>query len=199
MQALVVVDAQNEFSPEGLRAVHKHAEALKRILQLAKEARLEKRPIAWCKHYNKPHEARAFVPKTWGAEFSPGIGPEPGHGPEMVFKKDLHGAFTFTGLQEWLQSLGVDELLVTGFSTHMCVSTTAREGISRGFKVSVDYRGTATCGIEHPVLGSMCAEEVRRTSLLHLANIGIEIVGFEPDYDDIDLSMPGQAEQISRI
>ena len=46
MQVLVVVDAQNEFSAAGLRAVPNHIEALECIRDRVAEARREGRPIA---------------------------------------------------------------------------------------------------------------------------------------------------------
>ena len=46
MQALVIVDAQNEFSAEGLRAVPNHAEALACIQARVEEARRNGLPIA---------------------------------------------------------------------------------------------------------------------------------------------------------
>ena len=75
-QALLVVDAQNEFSAGGKRAVPNHSAALAVIRQHVDRAREERRPIAWVRHHNKPNESRAFVPGSWGAEFSIGLGPE---------------------------------------------------------------------------------------------------------------------------
>lgn len=198
MQALVAVDVQNEFSPEGLRAVENHAEVLERIHLLVKEARQERRPIAWIKHYNRPREPRAFVPKSWGAELSPGLGPEQGHGPEKLFKKDLFGAFTFTGLNEWLRSVGADELLLVGFFTHMCVSTTAREALVRDFEVCIDPVATGTRALEHPLLGRLCANEVRRSALLHLADMGVKIVGLEAPLEETLEAYSGDANRVSQ-
>ena len=45
--ALIVVDAQNEFSSTGLRPVPGHAGALAAILDHVAAARAERRPIAW--------------------------------------------------------------------------------------------------------------------------------------------------------
>ncbi|MDQ2768255.1 MAG: isochorismatase family protein, partial [Gemmatimonadota bacterium] len=72
MQALLVVDVQNEFSPEGLRPIPNHASAVRVILQHIARARADHRPIAWIQHFNKPEESRAFIPGTWGVELSKG-------------------------------------------------------------------------------------------------------------------------------
>ncbi len=173
MQALLVVDVQNEFSPHGLRAVPGHSLALERILARVEEARRQNRPIAWIRHYNKPHESRAFVPRTWGSELSPGVGPQPCFSPEKLFEKDVYGAFTYTGLEQWLRSIGVTGVLIVGFYTHMCVSTSAREALVRGFDVAIDPEATGACDLQHESLGRQTAQEVRQSALLQLTNMGV--------------------------
>ena len=173
MQALIVVDAQNEFSPDGRRAVPRHAEALARIHGRVEQARRERRPIAWVVHNNKPHESPAFVPGTWGAELSPGLGPRQGFGPETLIIKDVFGAFTGTTLDTWLRMADVNEVLIVGFYTHMCVSTSAREALVRGFEVSIDPAATGARDLEDPLLGRLTADEVRRSALLQLTNMDV--------------------------
>jgi len=175
MQALLVIDAQNEFSAAGQRPVENHALALQAIEAHVQMARAKKQPIAWVKHYNRPHESRAFVPGTWGAELSPGLGPKDGFGPERLFEKSVYGAFTGTQVEAWLRSMGVETLLVVGFYAHMCVSTTAREALSRDFRVLTDPEATGAAELEHPVLGRQSSVEVRNAALLHLVHMGAEL------------------------
>lgn len=175
METLVVVDAQNEFSPDGKRPVPNHASALRAIRRRVQAARREGRPIAWVRHHNQPGEGPAFQPGSWGAEFSPGLGPESGHGPEVEFQKDVFGAFTGTDLQSWLKDRGSEAVLLVGFYAHMCLSTTAREGLMRGLAVSVDPDATGACDLEHGLLGAQTADEVRRSALLHLNQLGARI------------------------
>lgn len=180
MQTLVVVDAQNEFSPQGQRTVENHAKALEAIIRRVEDARREGRPIAWVRHHNTPEENAdgrppAFVPGTWGAEFSPGLGPLAGSAEEMEFQKEVFGAFTGTTIGSWLESQQSDDVLIVGFFAHMCVSTTSREALMRGLRVSVDPDGTGGCPISHQLLGELSAEEVRRTALLQLSHMGVSI------------------------
>jgi nicotinamidase-related amidase len=172
MQALIVVDAQNEFSAAGQRPVPNHPAALAAIHSQVKQARQEGRPIAWVYHHNKPHEWPAFKPGTWGAELSPGLGPESGFGPERRFEKDVFGAFGGTGLEEWLRGNAVDSVLIVGFYAHMCLSTSTREALNRGFEVVIDPEATGACALEHEILGKQTADEVRRAALLHLTHMG---------------------------
>lgn len=176
LQALLVVDAQNEFSEAGLRAVPNHAAAIAAIGTHVAQARKAGTPIAWIQHHNRPEESRAFVPGSWGAELSPGFAPRTDHGAERLFVKDVFGAFTGTGLEDWLRALTVTDVLIVGFFTHMCVSTSAREALVRGFGVTIDAAGTGARDLDGEQLGQQSADEVRRSALLQLADMGVSIM-----------------------
>jgi nicotinamidase-related amidase len=175
MQALLVVDAQNEFSSQGRRPVPNHAAALRRIEAHVAEARERRLPVAWVQHHNRPDEGPAFLPGSWGAQLSSGLGPRSDFGPERLFQKNVYGAFTGTGLEEWLTGLGVDSVLIVGFFTHMCVSTSAREALVRGLAVSVDPEATGARDISRGSLGQLSADEVRRSALLQLEDMGVTL------------------------
>jgi nicotinamidase-related amidase len=172
MHALLVVDAQNEFSPRGQRAVSNHANALGAIREWVGMARERNWPIAWVQHFNRPNESLAFVPGTWGAELSDGFGPREGVVIERLFQKDVYGAFTTTDLHAWLGALGVTHVAVVGFFAHMCLSTTVREALVRGYEVSVDPSATGACALHDVRLGEQSAEQVVQSALLHLLNMG---------------------------
>jgi nicotinamidase-related amidase len=176
MRALLLVDVQNEFSAAGLRPVATHGSALAAIRRHVAEARRAGLPIAWVRHHNKPGESPAFVPGSWGAELSPAMGPLPDYGPERLFEKDVYGAFTGTGLDPWLRGLGITEVLVAGFYTHMCLSTSVREALVRGFDVVIDPDATGARALDDPRLGRQSADEVRRTALLQLVNMGATLL-----------------------
>ena len=57
----------------------------------------------------------------------------------------------------------------------MCVSTSAREALVRGFEVKIDADATGTHDIAHPVLGQLTAAEVKKTALIHLSDMGVKI------------------------
>jgi nicotinamidase-related amidase len=176
MQVLIVIDAQNEFSANGKRPVPDHHIVIEAIRQQVENARKKTLPIAWVRHFNKPDESPAFVPGTWGAEFVEGLGPKIGFGEEIEFQKNVYGAFTGSEIGSWLKTLSADEVLISGFYTHGCVSTTAREAIMAGLKVTLDLTTTGSCAMEHELLGILTADEVRRSALLQLANMGAIII-----------------------
>lgn len=133
MQALLVVDAQNEFSPAGRR-------------------------------------------------------PVPNHGAERLFEKDIFGAFTGTDLEGWLRGLGVTEVVIAGFYTHVCVSTSAREALVRGFDVVLDPDATGARALEDDRLGRQRADDVRRSALLQLVNMGATLAPAAPVGAEFDLA-----------
>ncbi len=56
---------------------------------------------------------------------------------EIVIDKPGKGAFYATGLDEVLQKYGVENLLVCGVTTEVCVNTTVREANDRGYRCVV--------------------------------------------------------------
>ena len=178
MHALIVIDAQNEFSHQGKRPVPDFTHIITVIAAHVDEARRAGRPIAWVRHFNKPNESPAFVPGTWGSGFYNGFGPLSGRDLEKEFQKQVYGAFTGSDLGAWLDDLAVDEVLITGFYTHGCVSTTSREAIMRELKVNLDLAATGACDMDHEILGALTADEVRRSALLQLANMGATIIQY---------------------
>lgn len=69
-----------------------------------------------------------------GHAFKPETAPLPG---EQVFPKTTHCAFTGTGLEAHLRAGGIQRLVIAGFTTNHCVSTTARLSCDLGFKTVV--------------------------------------------------------------
>lgn len=177
MKTLIIIDAQNEFSPGGKRPVPGHSKIIDVIRNRVEQTRKKGGHIAWVRHFNRPTESPAFVPGTWGAEFVPDFVPEPRAGKEREFQKDVYGAFTGTDLGAWLKTIEANEVEIMGFYTHGCVSTTTREAIMAGFAVYIPLEGTGACAMSHELLGVQTAEEVRRAALLQLENMGAIVFG----------------------
>lgn len=59
------------------------------------------------------------------------VKPLPG---ELVLNKTTVSAFTSTGIDALLRSLGLEYLVFAGVSTNMCVGTTARDAADRGYR-----------------------------------------------------------------
>jgi len=80
-----------------------------------------------------------------GAQVIPELEPHPGER-ELVSPKRAYGAFDGTGLDERLRALGVDEVVVVGQHTHICVRHTAYGALIRGYEITVPR--DAVCAFE---------------------------------------------------
>ena len=55
-------------------------------------------------------------------------------GNDLVVNKTSYGGFNSTGLDSILRHLDVENLVITGVGTDICVETTARDAADRGYK-----------------------------------------------------------------
>ena len=86
-----------------------------------------------------------LFPGEPGHAFKPEAAPLPG---EATFHKSVHCAFVGTGLEAHLRAQGIDRLVIAGFTTNHCVSTTARLSCDLGFKTVVVRDACATFDLE---------------------------------------------------
>ncbi|MFH9297364.1 isochorismatase family protein [Streptomyces sp. NPDC017520] len=80
-------------------------------------------------------------PGTGGWRIVPELAPAPG---ETVVPKEAPDSFLDTELDAALRARGVTEVVVTGFATEICVESTARQALSRGYDVVLVADGHTT-------------------------------------------------------
>lgn len=137
--ALVIVDAQEEYV-RGALSLAGVDEAIAEAARVRRWAQAHGVPVIHIVHHGKPGAA-LFNPEGPFAAIVPALTPEPG---ETVLIKHLPNAFAGTELHERLKQLGRDELILVGFATHMCISSTARASLDLGYRTTVVARATAT-------------------------------------------------------
>jgi nicotinamidase-related amidase len=142
MKALVIVDMLDDFvtgalaNPDAQRIV----EPLSRLLEHARG------DDDWVVVFsNDAHDPSDPEMRVWGEHAlagTPGaqviaeLEPRPGR-TEIISPKRHYGAFDGTGLDEQLKALGVDEVVVAGQHTHICVRHSSYGALVRGYRVTV--------------------------------------------------------------
>jgi nicotinamidase-related amidase len=149
MKALVIVDMLDDFVTGAL--ANPHAEGIvEPLARLLEHARADG---DWVVVFsNDAHDPSDPELRVWGEHAlagTPGaqvIGAlEPRPGPrEIVSPKRAYGAFDGTGLDEQLKALGVDEVVITGQHTHICVRHSSYGALIRGYLVTVPRDAVCT-------------------------------------------------------
>ncbi len=163
--ALVVIDAQGEYR-EGPLALPGLVPALERLSVLLDAARRAGALVIHVAH--KGRAGGLFDRAGPGGAILPEAAPLPG---ETVVEKGLPNAFAGTDLAGLLAATGRKELLLAGFMTHMCVSSTARAGLDLGFRVTVAADACATRALPGVAGGpELAADQVHAVALAELAD-----------------------------
>lgn len=79
-------------------------------------------------------ETRILVSGHWGTEVVPELAPHPG---DLLVPKHRYSGFFETPLDTILQGLGVQDLIVTGCTTSVCVDSTVRDAMFRNYRCLV--------------------------------------------------------------
>ncbi|MBV8218831.1 MAG: nicotinamidase [Solirubrobacterales bacterium] len=176
MQALIVVDVQNDFCPGGALAVGDGDGVLEPINRLAAEASFVVATRDW---HPPDHGSFAAEGGPWpahcvrdtpGASLHPGIDVDridaivdKGQAPDA----EGYSAFEGTDLERVLRDRGVDTVDVAGLALDYCVKATALDARRAGFDVVV-HRGATRAVEVHDGDGECAIEELRAA--------GVEVV-----------------------
>lgn len=162
--ALVIIDAQNEYL-DGKLALPGIRTALDALVRLLAKAREAGAPIIHVAHSGRP--GGLFDRSGHGGAIIEAVSPKAG---ERVVEKTLPNAFAQTSLDADLKAIGRTSLILAGFMTHMCVSSTARAALDLGYRVTVAGDAAATRDLPDPFGGVISAEALHRAALAELAD-----------------------------
>ena len=143
-KALLIVDVQNDYFPDGKCRLHKPEEALNTIKGLLKSFREQNLPAIYVQHVSTM-QADFFIPNTEGVQIHKDIKPLD---TEAVIVKHYPNSFYETDLHNELMKNEVTELVVCGMMTHMCIDTTVRAAKEYGYKVTLISDGCAAKALE---------------------------------------------------
>ncbi len=163
--ALVIVDIQNDYFRGGrfpLAGMEAAAANASRALSAARAGEI---PVFHVRHEITVEGAPFFEPGTHGAEIHDLVTPT---GDEAVVTKHFPNSFRTTDLESQLRSAAIDEVVVVGAQSNMCIDATARAANDLGFGVRVLHDACAAKeqqfdGVEIP------ADTVHRTFMAALS------------------------------
>ncbi|MGX7417348.1 cysteine hydrolase family protein [Carnobacterium gallinarum] len=145
-QALLVIDVQNDYFTGGRMALIQPEKALKNINRLEHKFQQENCPIVYIQHVNRSESAAFFQANTEGVELHSDLLIRED---SLIIEKQFPNSFFKTNLKSTLDKLNVDQLVITGMMTHMCVDSTTRAAKELGFQPIVLTDATATLDLEY--------------------------------------------------
>jgi nicotinamidase-related amidase len=130
-RALVIVDIQRDYFPGGKMPLHEPEAAAEKAKQVLEVFRAAGDPVIHVQHLS-PAGGGFLEEGTEGAENM--LSRREG---ERLITKRAPNSFLGTDLEQTLRGLDVDEVVVTGMMTSMCVDATTRAGADLGFKMTL--------------------------------------------------------------
>jgi nicotinamidase-related amidase len=167
---LVMIDCQNTYTTGVMKlsGIEAALEEAARLLARAREAGV---PVIHVMHDGGPgsaYDIREDIGRIVTTV-------EPRDDEATVVKR-LPNAFAKTDLHERLQALGKTDLVVAGFMTHMCVSSTVRAGFDLGYRSTVVGAAAATRDLPSATGGIVPAQSLHEASLAGLADLFAVVV-----------------------
>ena len=142
--ALIMVDCQNTYR-RGVMQLTNVEPAILEAQQLLNMARDLNVPVIHIQHnagVGTPYDITADIGAI-SAEVAPKNG-------EAVVIKNYPNSFWHTDLEAQLKALGIENLVLAGFMTHVCINSTARGAFNLGFKPTVIASACATRSLIGP-------------------------------------------------
>lgn len=164
-RATLVVDLQNEYLPTGQLPLTGIDAALGNAARVMAAARAQGQRVIHIRHESAKPGAPLFAPGTDAVQIVPQVAPIEG---EPVVVKNHPNSFRDTGLKQLLDAEGIEQLVVIGAMSHMCVEATTRAAADLGYPVTVVHDACATLPLE---FGStqVPAAQVHATAMAALA------------------------------
>jgi nicotinamidase-related amidase len=132
--ALLLLEFQNDYFPNGRISLEKSLEASSKAETVLLATREQKIPIIHVQHISTHPDATYLLPCTKGAEFYAALSP---HKNETIIKKHYPNSFKDTGLLNHLIKNQINHLVICGMMTHMAIDATVRAAYDLGFSCTV--------------------------------------------------------------
>jgi nicotinamidase-related amidase len=161
---LILIDMQNEYL-DGPIAVANADAAIAQAKKLLESARAAGSPVIHVAH--KGRAGSLFDRDAKRGQIVDELAPIEG---ENIVEKGLPNAFAGTPLQDLITGCERNDLIICGFMTHMCVSSTARAALDLGYRVTIDADSCATRDLPDGRGGVIDAATLHDVALVELSD-----------------------------
>jgi nicotinamidase-related amidase len=144
-RALIVVDLQNDYFATGKLPLVGIDTATANAAQVIDSARTSGDVIVHIRHEFTSSDAPFFAPGSQGAQIHFSVLPTSG---EQTIVKHHANAFRDTVLKEILDAQHIDNVVIVGAMSHMCIDATARAAADFGYRTMVVHDACATRDLE---------------------------------------------------
>lgn len=132
--ALILVDIQNDYFPNGRMELHETEKAAANARKVLEYFRHKDLPLFHIQHVFIDPNAPFFVAGTEGVEINESVRPLKD---EMVIQKNHPNSFRETELLHYLKKANIQHVVVCGMMSHMCIDATVRASVDFGFECTV--------------------------------------------------------------
>lgn len=140
-RALIVVDLQYEYEAAGKLPLEKLDQALVNANRVLTAARDRNDLVVHIRHETPGSEDAPFAVGTKGTEIIATVAPVDG---ETTLTKHYPNSYRDTGLKALLDEAGIEDVVIIGAMSHMCIDATARAAFDFGYGVTVVGDACAT-------------------------------------------------------
>lgn len=177
--ALIIIDAQQTYR-EGVMQLEGVEPALEECRALLERFRAAGRPVFHIQHDagpGSPYDVTAPI-----GQIAAPVAPVEG---EAVIVKNFPNSFANTDLDEQLKAAGIENLILVGFMSHMCVNSTARSAFTLGYNPTVVASATATRALPSRISNkTINAALLNEAALAALSDLPSAVVANSADVPD---------------
>jgi nicotinamidase-related amidase len=144
-RALIVIDIQNDYFPGGKWPLSGIDAAADNAARLLAAARARGELVVHVRHEFKTADAPFFAPGSSGAAIHEKAAPA---AKEPVVLKHFINSFRETELKAILDHHGIEELVICGAMSHMCIDGGVRAAVDLGYPCTLIHDACASRDLE---------------------------------------------------
>ncbi|QBY55084.1 cysteine hydrolase family protein [Cupriavidus oxalaticus] len=144
-RALIVIDIQNDYFPGGRWTLSQMDRAADNAAALIAAMREAGETVIHIRHEFPTSDAPFFTPGSAGAEIHAKASPKEG---EAIVLKHHINSYRDTHLKQILDERGVNEVVICGAMSHMCVDAATRASNDFGYQCTVVHDACASRDLE---------------------------------------------------